>query len=57
MNENRKSISNKGTKDCDESQPLRDTIIAAEPPEALDPARQAITKPRLRRRKRIVFIR
>ena len=58
MNEDQKSISNESAKDCDESQPLRDNakIITAESPEAVEPARQAILKSRLRRRKRTVII-
>lgn len=58
MNKDYQSISKQSKKDCDESQPPRDNrkVITAESPEAVELARQAIIKSRLRRRKRTVII-
>ena len=58
MNEDHKPILEKSKKVCEESQSLRDNakIITAESGEAVEQARQAIIKSRLRRRKRTVII-
>lgn len=58
MKEDYKSILQQSKKVCDESQSLRDNakIITAESGEAVEQARQALIKSRLRRRKRTVII-
>ena len=58
MNEDHKSTFKQSKKVCDESQALggSEKILTAESGEAVEEARQAIIKSRLRRRKRTIII-
>ena len=58
MDDDHKPILETSKKVCEDSQSLRDNakIITAESGEAVEQARQAIIKSRLRRRKRTVII-
>ena len=56
MNEDHKSISEQSNKVNAESQPPRDKVKIGESVEALEQARQALIKSRMRRRQRTVII-